>query len=247
MAPADSHSKPSADTKADRAATTTAPTLDHLVVMASTLEHGVAWCETTLGVTPGPGGEHPLMGTHNRLLKLATADGSPAYLEIIAINSVATPSASTRARRWFDMDDLALRERVRQGGARLIHWVAGVRDIAATVAALARRNIDRGEVLEASRHTPNGLLQWQISVRADGQRLFDGCLPTLIQWGDTHPTDAMPDSGLTLLGLHLQHPQAGALRQALQTIGLPHLAVTDGPPRLSATLQTPKGPVEIHT
>ena len=48
--------------------------IDHLVVAASSLDQGVAWCEATLGVTPGPGGEHPLMGTHNRLLRVATVD-----------------------------------------------------------------------------------------------------------------------------------------------------------------------------
>ena len=33
------------------------PMLDHLVVMAASLDEGVAWCEATLGVTPGPGGQ----------------------------------------------------------------------------------------------------------------------------------------------------------------------------------------------
>lgn len=221
--------------------------IDHLVIMAASLEQGVAWCEATLGVTPGPGGEHPLMGTHNRLLKIATPDFPQAYLEIIAINSGAVHAAPTRARRWFDMDEPGLRERVQQDGPQLIHWVAAVDDIAATVAALAAHAIDRGEVLQASRQTPTGLLQWRISVRPDGQRLFDGCLPTLIQWGDTHPTHNMPNSGVTLHGLHLRHPQADALRQALASIGLASIAVADGPPRLSATLQTPKGLIEIHT
>ena len=221
--------------------------LDHLVVMASKLEQGVAWCQTALGVTPGPGGEHPLMGTHNRLLKFNTADGSHAYLEIIAINPVATPAIDTRARRWFDMDDLEARGRVERCGPQLTHWVARVPDISASIAALAALGIDRGDVLKASRQTPNGLLEWHISVRPDGQRLFDGCLPTLIQWGRTHPTDAMPDSGVTLRSFRIQHPQADLLRQALTRIGLSSIPVNDGPALLSATLQPPKGLIEIHT
>ncbi len=222
-------------------------TVDHLVVMAASLEQGVAWCKATLGVTPGPGGEHPLMGTHNRLLKIATPNFPRAYLEIIAINSGAVQAATTRARRWFDMDEPALRERVQRDGPQLIHWVAAVDDIAATVAALTTQAIDRGDILQASRQTPTGLLQWQISVRADGQRLFDGCLPTLIQWGDTHPSHTMPSSGLTLQNASLRHPQADALRQALTSIGLSHIAVTTSPAQLSASLQTPKGLIEIHT
>lgn len=224
------------------------PSVDHLVVMATDLAQGVAWCEATLGVTPGPGGEHPLMGTHNRLLKIATAEHRTAYLEIIAINSIATPSINTGARRWFDMDDPVLRSLVAEHGPQLTHWVAGVPDIGTAVAALASQGLDQGEVLQASRATPGGLLQWQISVRTDGQRLFDGCLPTLIQWGDTHPTSAMLESGITLHSLHVQHPQAETLASAYNTLGLTGLvAPTRGPARLSARLQTPKGLIEIGT
>jgi hypothetical protein len=226
---------------------TDTPALDHLVIMASTLAQGVAWCEATLGVAPGPGGEHPLMGTHNRLLRLATTDGRAAYLEIIAINPVATPSMNSGARRWFDMDDPALRARIAQHGPSLTHWVARVPNVHATVGNLAAHGVDRGAVLQASRTTPHGLLQWQITVRPDGQRLFDGCLPTLIQWGATHPTDALQDCGVALHGVRVQHPQADTLRQALQAIGLAAIPVTNGTALLSATLQTPKGLIEIHT
>ncbi|MFN6996241.1 MAG: VOC family protein, partial [Aquincola tertiaricarbonis] len=60
--------------------------LDHLVVGARSLEEGAAWCEATFGIVPGPGGQHPLMGTHNRLLRLQGGDAfAQAYLEIIAI------------------------------------------------------------------------------------------------------------------------------------------------------------------
>jgi hypothetical protein len=48
--------------------------VDHVVVAARSLQEGVAWCEQTLGVSPGPGGEHPLFGTHNRLLRIASVN-----------------------------------------------------------------------------------------------------------------------------------------------------------------------------
>ena len=63
--------------------------IDHLVVAAANLDQGVQWCETVLGVTPGPGGEHDKFGTHNRLIKIATSEHPLAYLEIIAINPQA--------------------------------------------------------------------------------------------------------------------------------------------------------------
>lgn len=228
---------------------TPAPTaaLDHLVVMASTLAQGVTWCEATLGVTPGPGGEHPLMGTHNRLLKIGTGRYPKAYLEIIAINTIAVPALSTGARRWFDMDDLDLRARVARDGPTLIHWVASVPDVRAAVDTLAAQGIHRGDVLQAARPTASGLLQWHITVRPDGQRLLDGCLPTLIQWGAAHPSDTLPASGVTLLSLQMQHPQAALLGAAYQSIGLTGMTVGPGFPRLSAQLQTPKGLIEIHT
>ena len=149
----------------------------HLVVAADTLEQGVAWCERTLGVTPGPGGQHPLMGTHNRLLRIATVDHPRTYFELIAVDPQAAGAAEGR-RRWFDLDDPALRERLRRDGPQLVHWVAEVPDVHAAGAALGRLGIDCGEVVPASRETPRGLLQWQITVRRDGRRQFDA-LPEL--------------------------------------------------------------------
>ena len=228
--------------------TATAGALDHLVIMAASLAEGVAWCEATLGVTPGPGGEHPLMGTHNRLLRIATPDFPYAYLEIIAINPVANKDRRTLGSCWFDMENPALGAQVARHGPQLIHWVARVPDVRAAVASLAAQGIDRGEVIQASRATPNGLLQWQITVRPDGQRLFDGCLPTLIQWGDTHPAASMPESGVTL-----QSPVAAAPRRRRPAPrpatpwACRNATVTPGPARLSARLQTPKGLIELHS
>ncbi len=216
--------------------------VDHLVVLATTLNEGVAWCEATLGLTPGPGGQHALMGTHNRLFSIASAGYPAAYFEIIAIDPGATPPAR---RRWFDMDDVALRERIQRQGPQLAHFVARVPDVAAAVVALRAQGIERGTVLQAERATPQGLLQWQITVRDDGQRLFDGGLPTLIQWGAVHPSDSMPASGVTLERLAVQHPQADALTAAYRAIGLCGVDVQPGPAQLCAQLQTARGLIQL--
>lgn len=215
--------------------------IDHLVVAAPSLAEGVAWCEATLGLTPGPGGAHALFGTHNRLLRLHSTVHPKAYLEIIAIDPAATPTRPPPLRRWFDLDDPALRERLRHEGPQLIHWVASVPDIDAACARLRALGIERGPVIDASRPTPQGLLRWRITVRDDGQRLFGGALPTLIQWGDTHPADGMTGADLGLQGLTLQHPDAGRLTAALTAIGLDGVAVHTGPADLRADLTTADG------
>ena len=214
--------------------------LDHLVVAAHTLEAGVAWCETTLGIAPGPGGRHPLMGTHNRLLAIATPAFARAYLEIIAIDAQAP--APGRAR-WFDLDDAALRIAIEHAPA-LVHWVARCDDIDAAVAALARLGLDRGRVIEAGRDTPAGRLSWRISVRDDGARLFDGALPTLIEWGAVHPVDTMPASGATLESLALRSPDVAPLREALSALGAA-VRIEAGAPALDALLHTPRRAVRL--
>lgn len=224
------------------------PQVDHLVVLAPDLATGAAWCERTLGVAPALGGEHPLMGTHNRLLNISSPEHPRAYLEIIAINPGATPALPESARRWFDMDDAALRERVARQGPQLIHWVASVPDLAARHAALAALGIDRGAIVTASRPTPLGLLQWQITVREDGQRLLGGCLPTLIQWGERHPCYSLPDSGVRLRSLRLAHPESGLLSRACAAAGLDAPPVSHAAaPRIEATLATPRGTVVLSS
>lgn len=225
-----------------------APQIDHLVVLAPDLATGAAWCERTLGVAPAMGGEHPLMGTHNRLLNISSADHPRAYLEIIAINPGATPAIPESARRWFDMDDAVLHAQVTRQGPQLIHWVASVPDLAGHHAALAALGFDRGAIVTASRPTPLGLLQWQITVREDGQRLLGGCLPTLIQWGERHPCYSLPDSGVRLQSLRLAHPESGPLARACAAVGLDTLPVLHAAaPRIEATLATPRGPVILSS
>lgn len=228
--------------------------IDHLVIAARTLDEGVQWCEATLGITPGPGGEHALYGTHNRLAKIATPSYPLAYLEIIAIDPKAKRTAPAGSQRWFDLDQPALQAAITQA-PRLVHVVAGTTDIQAARAAWQALGIDRGPAIAASRPSAKGLLQWQITVREDGQRLFDGTLPTLIQWGGPedaeplrlHPRNSLPRSRVSLQSITATHPSADRLRAAYAAIGLAGITVQAGPAELAATLRTPRGELRLSS
>jgi Glyoxalase-like domain len=213
--------------------------VDHLVVAASSLEAGVAWCEKTLGVTPGPGGQHALFGTHNRLLNISTSAFDRVYLEIIAIN----PEAPVPTRkRWFDLDNLALQASL-QAGPRLTHFVARSTMLDMHRWGLITVGHKPGDPVSASRETAHGLLSWQILVREDGGLDCDGALPTLIQWQGVHPTDHLPASGVTLQKLSL-HGVPERARQVLRLRGVAVLPEA-GPSPLRALLQTPLGEVSL--
>jgi hypothetical protein len=214
--------------------------VDHLVVGAASLEQGVAWCEATLGVTPGPGGQHPLMGTHNRLLKISGEHYPQAYLEIIAIDPAAPPPGRPR---WFGLDEVDL-----SAGPRLLHWVGRSPMLDMHRWGLITVGQPPGDPVKAGRDTPQGRLEWQILLRPDGRPLCGGALPTLLQWGAVHPTDHMPDSGVTLQRLGLGGLPA-KVREVLRLRQVDDL-VADGavpPPALRATLQTPRGPVTLES
>lgn len=228
--------------------------IDHLVVMAASLDQGVQWCEDTLGITPGPGGEHEKYGTHNRLFKIASPQFPLAYFEIIAINPQAVIPKRAQVPRWFDMDDAALQKAVAQG-PRLVHFVSSTDDVKAARHVLRTQGIERGQVVHASRKSSKGTLNWQITVREDGERLFNGCLPTLIQWGKPdateplrlHPRNSLPRSGVTLQSLMVSHPSGAKLQAAFDAIGLADIAIETGPANLVASLQTPKGLVQLQS
>lgn len=214
--------------------------VDHLVVAANNLAEGVAWCEAMLGITPGPGGEHAFMGTHNRLFAVSSPRFARSYFEIIAINPDAPPPARPR---WFDLDDAVLQAALRRG-PQLIHWVARCRDIRATSAAMQAHGLDGGEALQAERRTPRGVLRWQIGVRPDGRRLFDGALPTLIQWGDMHPVEGMPNSGVKLERIALAGLPDAVAKTMPASVETDHAAVA---PPLRLVLASPRGQVVLSS
>ena len=228
--------------------------IDHLVVAAHTLQQGVEWCEATRGITPAAGGEHEKYGTHNRLFKIATPGFPVAYLEIIAINPDAVIDKKPPPTRWFDLDNQQLQTELATA-PRIIHFVVNTSNIQDARHAWKAQGIDRGPIIHASRKTPKGLLQWQITVRLDGDRLFNGTLPTLIQWGkpeaaepmQLHPRNHLPRSGVSLKSLAVSHPSASKIKLAYDAISLGQIEISEGPANIVATLQTPKGLVTLES
>jgi hypothetical protein len=204
--------------------------LDHIVIIAPSLETGAEYIRRSLGVELQPGGEHARMGTHNRLLRL----GESTYLEVLAIN----PDAPQPDRpRWFDLDRLAP-----DAAPRLEAWVARVDDIDAAAGAAG---IPLGNVEPMSR----GALDWRITIPpADGLPL-QGVAPLLIQWlSGPHPAAGLPEQGCRLLRMEGIHPQARLISRMLASIGfVGDFSLAQGEkPRLVATILSPRGEIRIE-
>ncbi len=206
--------------------------LDHLVIAAETLEQGVDYLRSTLGVDIPKGGIHRTMGTHNHLMQL----GKESYLEVIAINPDGIVPDHPR---WFNLDEQLMRESL-QRQPRLITWVVNTPDIQATH---RQAGFAIGTPTELSRDD----LRWQIALTEDGRLLAHGLLPYVIQWqSQPHPSNAMTDLGCRLVELGIYHNRPEWLRSMLASIGTEHLvSVHELPdseaPYLAATIDTPDG------
>jgi hypothetical protein len=141
--------------------------IDHLVVAAETLEQGVDYIQHTLGVDIPFGGEHPKMGTHNRLMQL----GDALFLEVIAINPNAP---APKQPRWFGLDDAYVRRSLEDGPA-LLAWVVNTDNIKSL---MQKARFDFGQPEPISR----GNLSWYFGLPDDGRLLAGGMLPYLIEW-----------------------------------------------------------------
>ena len=67
-------------------------------------------------------------------------------------------------------------------------------------------------------------LRWRIALRDDGRRLRREGLPVLIEWGDVHPTDTLPDRGLRLLDFNAHDGLTARLAAPLGDVELTSIA-----------------------
>lgn len=202
--------------------------LDHFTIGASSLEAGVAAMQKIMGVTMPQGGKHPLMSTHNCLMR--TGEGQ--FMEMIA----ADPDAPSPPRtRWFSLDESRTMSRLAER-PRALCWVVATDDIEATV---KNSPIALGEIVTLSRDN----LSWRLTVPKDGSLPEAGLIPAFIAWPDgPHPSTAQQDLGIRLHDIRITHPAPDMLIDIFDKLGIGHLAtITKGPQALAFDVATPNG------
>ncbi|MCB2135751.1 MAG: VOC family protein [Rhodobacteraceae bacterium] len=167
--------------------------LDHLTVIAPSLDEGVEHVSECLGIKVPFGTRHHYMGTHNHRLQL----GGNVYLEIVALD----PDGVDPGRpRWFGLDDRAQVRSDWEQKRRLRGWVAAV----ASIEGFIRKRPEFGEVVPLPFTTP----EFAFAVPVDGSLPLGGILPSLIDHqGDPTRMSDIPDLGARLASFTLQHPE----------------------------------------
>ena len=115
---------------------------DHFAIATVDLDDTVSDLEKKLKNPFSNGGEHKIFGTHNRLFRL-----DDVYLEVIAINPLATP---LQQPRWFDLDNFS-------GEPRIVTWIANTTNILSLLPNIWDKP---GEIQRLSRDN----LEWDFTV-----------------------------------------------------------------------------------
>ena len=181
------------------------PKLDHLSVIAPSLEEGVSHVRKSLGVDIPFGRKHTNMSTHNHLIKL----GDTVYLEIIAIDEDVPPQPYPR---WFGLDNHAVVRSNWDQGRRLRGWVASTDHFEQH---MAKHALIYGE----KREFKSGSSSYFFAVPRDGALPMDGMAPSLIDRRGKKPS--MPsdaDVGCKLVSFSIKHPEIRAVKKLYQTL-----------------------------
>lgn len=180
--------------------------VDHVTLGTRSLETGAAVLNAALGVDIPPGGKHPDMSTHNRLMNV----GDGRFLELIAVDPEAP---AVPHKRWFGLDDPGTIARLAEA-PRGVGWVVRTDDLDGLVAGSP---VDLGAAKRMSR----GERSWRLTVHPAGQMPFAGLVPAFIEWSPgPHPSESMRFLGPRLEAIELRHPESGKLREVLQALGV---------------------------
>ena len=204
--------------------------IDHLVIGAAELDKATKQIQSFIKAEFLAGGKHPLMATHNRLIKLQNS----LYMEIIAADPIASlPTSPTRKNRWFSLDSNATQKRLSLAPQPLC-WVVAVNNIEKTS---MHCGYNPGRIIEMTR----GNFSWKITVSENGDLPESGILPIFIEWPNgKHPTKMMPESNVFLEKLTLFHPHPSGIKHILAKLNINGpIKVNLGEPNLQFSLKTP--------
>ena len=204
--------------------------IDHLVIGAAELDRAAKQMQNFIKAEFLLGGKHPLMATHNRLIKLQKS----LYMEIIAADpSASLPRNPKIKNRWFSLDADATQKRLSRAPQPLC-WVVAVNNIEQTS---MHCGYHPGNVIEMTRDN----LKWKITVSETGDLPENGVLPILIEWPNgKHPTKMMPESSIFLEKLNLFHPHPSEIKHILSKLNINGpIRVNLGEPELQFSLKTP--------
>jgi len=160
--------------------------------------------------------------------------GPTSYLEIIGPDPEQPAPPRPRA---FGIDGLK--------APRLARWIVKGQNLEQLAAVASRKGIPLGEVTDGKRQRPDGvLLTWRYTDPLVD--LADGFVPFFIDWGESPHPASTAAKGLTLIALRGEHPDAARVAKLLTQLGL-DLPLRTGPtPALIATIDSPRGRVELR-
>ncbi len=120
--------------------------IDHVIVAVADLHHAAAAVGNSLGLEPGDGGRHPLLGTRNRLVWWGDS-----YLELVAVEDPQLAAAN-----WFGS---AVTAALAGGEAAPVGLALASDDLAADAAATRSAPITDGQ-----RTRPDGrVVRWRVA------------------------------------------------------------------------------------
>ena len=204
--------------------------IDHLVFATPDLQLGITTIEQRLGVKATPGGQHPGLGTRNALAAL----GPTSYLEIIGPDPDQPRPGGPRR---FGIDDLK--------APRIVRWVVKSSELEAVAAQAAKASVALGAVTPGSRRRPDGVvLSWRYTD--PNTVVANGLIPFFIDWG-TSPHPALTAArGASLVQLRAEHPDAVMVQKMIDQLGLELKVSTAVAPAIIATIDSPRGRVELR-
>jgi Glyoxalase-like domain len=206
-----------------------AATLDHLIYAGRDLDAMSVQFERMTGVTPGRGGRHPGMGTHNALASL----GTDVYLELLAVDP--TQQDTLEGTMGARIDALA--------SPRLFAYMLKGQDLAEQQKVLARHGIT-ADLFDASRTTPDGrTLKWRLLV-PHANPLGD-FVPKFIDWLDTPHPSTTSTAGCSYQSFEIGHPESERLRGLLAELGASIPVATSDRAHFRLRIGSPKGDVVI--